>query len=74
MPELVDEGITGYLVDSPAGALEVLDSAATLDRRAIRRQAVARFGVDRMVAAYLDAYRMVLYGRMVEEAPLPSAG
>ena len=34
--------------------------AATLDRAAIRPQAVARFGRERMVDAYLDAYERLI--------------
>jgi len=60
MPELVDEGVTGFLVRTPEEAVDAVARAANLDRPAIRSQAVARFGQDRMVDAYLDAYRRLL--------------
>ena len=56
MPELIEHGTTGFLVEDVAGAVAALERADALDRAAIREQAVARFGIDRMVDAYLDAY------------------
>ena len=56
MPEVVDNGVTGYLVaDEPAAAAAV-DRAARLDRSAVRARAADRFGVDRMVENYLRVY------------------
>ena len=60
MPELIDEGITGFLVDGPEEAVGAVGRAASLDRAAIRARAVARFGKDRMVDDYLRAYTRVL--------------
>jgi hypothetical protein len=37
--------------------------ATALDRAAIRAQAVARFGRERMVDAYIDAYEAVTHER-----------
>ncbi len=60
MGELVEEGKSGFLVSDVEGAIAAVDRVARLDREAIRVQAVARFGVARMVEAYLDAYALVL--------------
>jgi len=60
MRELIDDGETGYLVDDIAGAVAAVERAATLDRTLIRARAVDRFGVDRMVDAYLEAYRVLV--------------
>ncbi|MDY0909386.1 glycosyltransferase family 4 protein [Microbacterium sp. CFBP9034] len=60
MPEIVEEGVTGHLVDDVAGAVAVLDRAAALDRSAVGARARARFGVERMVDGYLDVYRSLL--------------
>jgi glycosyltransferase involved in cell wall biosynthesis len=60
MGELIEEGKTGFLVDDVEGAVAAVERAATLDRASIRAEAVARFGVARMVGAYLDAYAAVL--------------
>jgi len=60
MEELIEDGKTGFLVDDVEGAVTAVDRVATLNRAAIRAQAVARFGVARMVDAYLDAYAAVV--------------
>ena len=62
MAEVVDEGVTGYLVDDVAGAVTAVDVAARLDRRAVRARAHERFGVARMVDQYLRLYERVLSG------------
>jgi glycosyltransferase involved in cell wall biosynthesis len=60
MPEIIDHGVTGYLVADGAEAIEVVDAAAALDRGAIRAVAERRFGAARMVDDYLAVYRRVL--------------
>ena len=62
MPELVDDGRTGFLVDNVEEAVLAVNRAAILDRHAIRDDAVTRFGRDRMIDAYLDAYELVVNG------------
>jgi glycosyltransferase involved in cell wall biosynthesis len=72
MPELIDEGVSGFLVDNVDGAATAVPMCATLDRAAIRTQAVERFGVSRMVNAYLEAYEAVLTcSRRSASAPSP---
>lgn len=63
MRELIEDGETGFLVDDVEGAVAAVGRASSVDRAAIRAQAVARFGVARMVDDYLDAYAAVLGGR-----------
>ncbi len=60
MREVVDEGITGYLVDGVDAAADALPTALALDRAAVRRTAVARFSADRMVDDYLRVYQRLL--------------
>ena len=60
MPELIEDGTTGFLVDDIAGAVAAVGRAEGLDRAAMREQTVARFGIARMVDAYLDAYGVLL--------------
>jgi glycosyltransferase involved in cell wall biosynthesis len=57
MPELIASGVTGFLVDDIDGAVAAVTASSTLDRTAIRAHAVERFGVERMVDAYIDVYR-----------------
>lgn len=63
MPEVVDDGVTGYLVDDVAGAVAAMAPAVQLDRAEIRRITEARFGVERMVDGYLAVYRSLLSGK-----------
>jgi glycosyltransferase involved in cell wall biosynthesis len=63
MPELIDNARTGFLVDNVEEAVLAVDRAAILDRHAIREEAVTRFGRDRMIDAYLDAYGQVINGK-----------
>jgi len=60
MPEVVDNGITGFLVDDIASAARAVDNAVALDRGVIREVAERRFGVARMVNDYLAVYERVL--------------
>jgi glycosyltransferase involved in cell wall biosynthesis len=62
MPELISATRTGFLVSDVEGAAAAVGLVDGLDRGAIRREAVARFGRDRMVERYLAAYRSVLDG------------
>ena len=63
MPELIDHGRAGFIVDDHAGAVEAVHLVQDLDREDIRAGAVARFGRDRMVDAYVDVYRSILASR-----------
>ena len=60
MPELIEDGATGLLVDDVSAAVAALGRADGLDRAAIREHAVARFGIERMVDEYLDAYATIV--------------
>jgi glycosyltransferase involved in cell wall biosynthesis len=60
MPEVIDVGITGYLVDDVATAVAAVDDALALDRHAVRKTAVTRFSAERMVDDYLRVYERLL--------------
>jgi glycosyltransferase involved in cell wall biosynthesis len=59
MPELIADGITGFLVDEIEGAVAAVGRSQALDRAVIRAEAVARFGIGRMVEAYIAVYEQV---------------
>ena len=56
MPEVVDEGVTGFLVPDVAAAAAAVEKAEALDRKEIRRVAERRFAAERMVDDYLAVY------------------
>jgi len=60
MSELIDDGMTGYLIRDTAEALRAVDAANDLDRIAIRASTVARFSRTAMVEKYDAVYRAVL--------------
>jgi glycosyltransferase involved in cell wall biosynthesis len=57
MPEVVDEGVTGRLVDTVDQAVAAVGTIGDIDRWACRARARQRFGADRMVEDYLRIYR-----------------
>lgn len=60
MRELIEDGVTGLVVNDLDGANKAVARAGTLDRANIRATAVSRFGADRMVDAYIAVYEQVL--------------
>ncbi len=60
MPELIDEGVTGFTVADAAAAVNAVERAAALDRAAVRAVAERRFSVERMVDEYLAVYCSLL--------------
>ncbi len=56
MPEVIDEGITGFLVTDVDEAAAAVTRVADLDRATVRRVAESRYGADRMVDDYVEAY------------------
>jgi len=58
--EVVDDGLTGAVFDDVGQIVGGLDRVLGLDRRAVRRQAISRFGIDRMVDEYVTVYRRVI--------------
>jgi glycosyltransferase involved in cell wall biosynthesis len=61
--EVVDAGVTGVVFEDVEGMVHGLDGVLALDRGAVRRQAAARFSVDRMVDEYVDVYRRIVDAR-----------
>ena len=60
MPELIEHGVNGFLVDDLEEALAAVERIDTLDRSAVRASVVERFSVARMADEYLALYRRVL--------------
>lgn len=55
-PEVIDEGVTGFVVADVDEMAAAIPRAATLDRARCRARAVERFGAARMVADYVAVY------------------
>lgn len=63
MNELIEHGVTGYLVDDPDSAVAAVGAAGALDRPKIRELTEGRFTIAAMVDKYVDVYRGVIGGR-----------
>jgi glycosyltransferase involved in cell wall biosynthesis len=71
VPEIVDHGVTGYVVDSIDEAVAAIPLAKALDRAAIRRRFEERFSVERVARDYVALYGEIL--RRVADAVFTSA-
>jgi glycosyltransferase involved in cell wall biosynthesis len=60
VPEVIDEGLSGYIVDSEEEAVSVLKQTVELDRRTVRRRFEERFTSARMAADYVTLYEKLL--------------
>lgn len=57
VPEIIDDGTTGFVVDDVAGAVNAVRRLAMIDRNKVRSVFERRFTVERMTADYLSVYR-----------------
>ena len=57
VPEIIEDGMTGFIVEDETSAVADVGRLAELDRGAIRRQFEARFTARRMALDYLDTYQ-----------------
>jgi glycosyltransferase involved in cell wall biosynthesis len=74
VPEVLDNGISGFVVSGVDQAAAAVRRAVRLDRLAIRQQFEYRFTAERMAKDYVIAYRRLLAERLVEPASSPAAG
>ena len=58
--EVVDDGVTGIVFSDLEEMANGLDRVFSLDRRRVREQAVARFGINRMVDEYIAVYQRLV--------------
>jgi glycosyltransferase involved in cell wall biosynthesis len=57
VPEIIDEGLTGFVVEDETSAVAAVSRLSQLKRSAIRQQFETRFTARRMALDYLAAYR-----------------
>jgi glycosyltransferase involved in cell wall biosynthesis len=65
VPEVLDHGVTGYIVESEEEALAALSNIAQIDRRTVRAVFERRFAARTMARSYVD-----LYARLLDSRPL----
>jgi glycosyltransferase involved in cell wall biosynthesis len=57
VPEVIDDGLTGFIGEDENGAIGAVDRLGHLSRDKIRKQFEARFTARRMAQDYLSVYR-----------------
>ena len=68
VPEVVEDGLSGFIVEDIEGAVRAVGRVSSLCRAECRRQFEKRFTAERMAAQYLSAYRRVITQQGVRSA------
>jgi glycosyltransferase involved in cell wall biosynthesis len=64
MPELIENGKNGFLVDNVEAAIEAFTRIKSIDRAACRHHVEQHFTVNRMVDEYIRTYKTILREKM----------
>jgi glycosyltransferase involved in cell wall biosynthesis len=73
VPELIEHGVTGFVVDSLDQAIAATRRVASLDRRRCRAVFERRFGAARMAADYLHLYEKLVARHRLDARRAPGA-
>src|SRR5215211_98961 len=60
VPEVIADGVTGFMVDDPAGAVHAVERVAALSRMHCRRGFEERFTTAHMAQGYLTIYQRLI--------------
>nr|WP_246573662.1 glycosyltransferase family 4 protein [Chelatococcus asaccharovorans] len=66
VPEVIDDGVSGFIVHDMDAAVEAVGRAGHLDRAQVRETFMRRFTVDHMARAYVSIYRRLAASRCTE--------
>jgi glycosyltransferase involved in cell wall biosynthesis len=73
VPEVLDEGVTGFIVDGEEEAVQAVKNLARIDRRAVRARFEERFTSERMARAYVRYYQQLASAVPQTAAAVPQA-
>lgn len=59
VPEVIDEGVSGFIVEGRKEAVQAVKNLARIDRRMVRARFEERFTSDRMARAYVGHYEQL---------------
>jgi glycosyltransferase involved in cell wall biosynthesis len=65
VPEVITDGVTGFIVSSEDQALQAIQQLGRLDRGAIRESFERRFTSEHMAQAYMEVYSSLIESRNV---------
>jgi glycosyltransferase involved in cell wall biosynthesis len=60
IPEVIEDGVTGFIVDGPKDAIRAAERISMLSRKRCRRVFEQRFSASRMAADYLTVYQRLI--------------
>jgi glycosyltransferase involved in cell wall biosynthesis len=69
VPEVIDDGVTGFVVDSIDDAVSAVGRVSALSRQVCRNVFEERFDATRMAADYVQVYRRSVSAESVNAAP-----
>ena len=72
VPEIIEDGLTGAIVDTLEEAIAALPHVIALDRKKVRQRFEQRFSATRMAKDYVGVYRSLLESSQI--APRQGAG
>ncbi len=67
--EIIEDGVTGFIVDNVDEAVEAVERIPSIDRRACRAVFERRFSATRMCHDYLRVYQRVIDGTTAASGP-----
>lgn len=67
VPEIVEDGVTGYCADTVSDLPRQVLNCFNLDRQRVRERAAERFSADRMADEYVRVYEQVASGKYSKE-------
>jgi glycosyltransferase involved in cell wall biosynthesis len=62
-PEIIEQGVTGFIVEDVTGAAAAVKAAIKLPRDQIRARFETRFSARRMAKDYLETYRRLIFAK-----------
>jgi len=65
VPEVIEHGVSGLIVEDEAQAVEAVHAAGALDRRRVRQAFEKRFSAQVMASAYVEQYARLSGGRVL---------
>jgi glycosyltransferase involved in cell wall biosynthesis len=74
VPEVIDEGVTGFVVDDEAEAVQAIGRIGELDRRQVRAHFERRFTAKRMAKEYFRHYETLAGGqpKLLDQSVVPT--
>jgi glycosyltransferase involved in cell wall biosynthesis len=74
IPEIIEDGVTGFVCETPSEMAEAVERIASIDRNRCRAAFEARFTADRMARDYVALYERIIEERAVRARPRHFAG